>query len=749
MSTPPQQGTAEAQAGEAFSFDLHGALAPLRKHWVLSISTAALVIVGTASYTIRQPKVYEAVASIQFDPNPPRPLGGKVESVVEIGSGTPWNQREYYETQYQVLQSRRVALDVVRQLALNHDPRFLKNLPPEAPTPELVEPAVEEDAADILRKRIRVEPVKQSRMALVRIQDGDPERSALLAKTIVDTYRQQNVDSVLESTDLAIDWLRKEHDKLKGELESSEMSLHEYKAEKNILSVEYDDQSSMLREEIAQLNNALTQVRTRREEIAARYSQLAKVKADDPSVLPASELLQSSQLQKLRADYVDAVREHESLLQGGKGKNHPDVMSAQSKVETSRDALLAEVRNIQGALAGDLAIVGRQEAGVSGLFQTAKKQALDLNLLEIEYNRLRRQKENTEKLYSLLLERSKESELTRQLRVNNVSVVDYPVVPKAPIKPNVPLNLAVGTLFGLVLGVAAAYGRSMLDRTVKTPNDVEVGMGATFLGLIPELDEQRGKRRKRARRARGSDGERPELPELLVHHDPMSSVAEAARSIRTNLLFMAPDKPFRTLLITSAGPSEGKTTVAMYIATAMAQAGKRVLLVDCDLRRPRVHRVFRDRGVDLGPGLTTALLEDESVDPVVQTEVPNFSIVPAGPIPPNPSELLHSEKFRGFLDRMKQRFDHVILDSPPVVAVTDATILSTQVDGTVMVVRAFKTRKDLARHGYRLLSDVGANVAGVLLNAVSFRRDEYKYAYYYYRRDGYASDEAKSASARD
>lgn len=742
--TPPQPpGLAEAQSGEALNFDLHAMLAPLRKHWVLAVATASLVMVGTAFHTMRQPKVYEAVASIQFDPNPPRPLGGKVESVVEMGSGSMWDAQEYYQTQYQILQSRKVSLGVVQQLGLNHDPRFLRNLPPEAPSPESFEPAVEEDAADALRGRIRVDPVKNSRIALVRISDGDPERAALLAKTVVDTYRQQNVDSVLESTDQAIDWLRKEHDKLRSELETSEMSLHEYKAEKNILSVEYDDQSSMLREEIAQLNNALTGVRTRREEIAARYSQLAKVKADDPSVLPASELLQSTQLSDLRSAYVDAVREHDSLLKGGKGKNHPDVMAAQSKVDTSRDALLAEVRNIQGALAGDLAIVGRQESGVSGLFQTAKKQALELNLLEIEYNRLRRQKENTEKLYSLLSERSKESELTRQLRVNNVSVIDYPTVPKGPVKPNVPMNLAMGAVFGLVLGIGAAYGRALLDRTMKTPDDVETGLGATFLGLIPEMDESRSKSRKRRVR-RSAEGNLPELPELLVHHDPMGAVAEAARSIRTNLLFMAPDKPFRTLLITSAGPSEGKTTVAMYVATAMAQAGKRVVLVDCDLRRPRVHRVFRNRGLDMGPGLTTALLEDDSVDPVVSTEVPNFSIVPAGPIPPNPSELLHSEKFHQFLERMKGRFDHVILDSPPVVAVTDASILSTQVDGTIMVVRAFKTRKDLARHGYRQLRDVGANVAGVLLNAVSFRRDEYKYAYYYYRRDSYKSDDARS-----
>jgi capsular exopolysaccharide synthesis family protein len=218
----------------------------------------------------------------------------------------------------------------------------------------------------------------------------------------------------------------------------------------------------------------------------------------------------------------------------------------------------------------------------------------------------------------------------------------------------------------------------------------------------------------------------------------MSGIAEASRSIRTNLLFMAPDKPYRTLLVTSSGPSEGKTTVATCIATAMAQSGKRVLLIDCDLRRPRMHKVFRPRGSDVGPGLTGALLEDAQ-DPVLSTEVPNLSFIPAGAIPPNPSELLQSERFKAFLAKMLARFDQIILDSPPVVAVTDAVILSTVVDGTVMVVRAYKTGKDLAKHGIRLLRDVGANVAGIVLNSVNMQRDEYQYSYHYYRRDAYYS----------
>lgn len=738
----PKPTVEEAESG----VDLAALWRPIRKHWITVIMIATLVTVAAAFYTTRQTKIYQATATVMFDPNPPRPLGGKVESVVEMGSGAVWDTREYYETQYEVITSRKVSLGVVQQRGLNRDAAFLLNLPPKAPVPANFEPWDEGDAADVLRSRLRVEPVKNSRIASVHLIDADPERAATVLKALVETYKELNLQNVIESTEEATTWLQGENDKLTKELDTSELALHNYKVDNNILSVEFDDKSNMLREEIGQLNAALTAVRTRREEVSARYGELAKVASDNPSQLPASELLGSMLLQNLRTSYIAAVKDRESLLSGGKGANHPDVLAADSRVTATRDALLAEVKNIQGSLKGDLNVINRQEGGVSGLFERAKKEALELNLLEIQYSKLRRQKENTEKLYSLLLERSKESDLTRRLRINNISIVDYPSVPGGPIRPNAPANVALGLMLGMILGVGAAFGRNFLDRTVKTPEDVEQVTQATFLGLIPEIDQTvdlspsgaDGPRRRRRVKAPAAGRE------LIVHEHPMSGTAEAARSVRTNLLFTAPDKPYRALLVTSSGPSEGKTTVACCVAVAMAQANRRVVLVDCDLRRPRIHRIFRERNqTDLGPGLTSALLDESLENVAVQTEVPNLWVVPAGPIPPNPSELLQSERFKAVLAKLKTQFDLVILDSPPLVAVTDATILSTLVDGTLLVVRAFKTSKDLARHANRILKDVGAHMAGVVLNAVNLNRDEYKYSYLYYRRGNYYTSNNK------
>jgi polysaccharide biosynthesis transport protein len=744
--TPPNSKAptpADASQDREPLVDILAVWRPIRKHWLTALSTAALVTVGVGFWTMRQTKIYQAVSTVQFDPNPPRPLGGKVENVVEIGTGAMWDTREYYETQYQIIQSRRVSLAVVRALNLNSDWAFIMNLPKGAPVPDR-EPIPEEDAADMLRSRISVEPVKQSRLATVKFQDANPERAAELLKQIVRTYRDQNVDLALESMDEAARFLRTEHDKLKKELESRELDLHHYKKENNILSVEFEDKSSLFREQIAQLSNTLTSVRTRREQVASRRAQLAKVSGEDPSILPASELLQSAFLQNLRGQYVAALQERDALVNSGMGKNHPDVLGATMRMETARQALLSEVRNIQGALDSELAAIQREEGGVSGLFEQAKKESFELNLLEIEYNRRKRSKENTEKLYGVLLERSTESALTSQMRMNNVSIVDEPMVPGGPIRPNIPLNLTGGAALGLVVGAGAAMARSMLDRTMKSPEDVETVLNATFLGLLPEFDPgsvSAGKRRRRSALRH---------PELVVHEEPMSGVAEASRSIRTSLMFMAPDRPMRTLLVTSAGPSEGKTTVACCIAIAMAQAGKSVVLVDCDLRRPRIHRIFRGRGVDVGAGLTSALLDEPLDDCVIRSDVPHLSVIAAGPIPPNPSELLQSERFKAVLDKLREKYDHVILDSPPVVAVTDAVILSTMVDSSVLVIRALKTTKELGKHATRMLRDVGANLAGVVLNAVNVNRDEYDYWYKYYRRDGvYSSHTAPTPAPNE
>jgi capsular exopolysaccharide synthesis family protein len=719
----------------------------LRKHWPIAAMSAVMVMLAVAVYTLGQTKIYRASATVEVDPSPPKPLGN-VQTVVEMGASSYEDNHEYLMTQYKVIQSRRVATAVVKRLGLNRDRSFIENL---APRPGLADETIsEESAADILQGRLSVEPVKESRLAVVRYEDASAERAQQILSTILDTYISQNLDDALADVNSAVDWLRSQLDRLNGDLQTSEMALQEFKEQKNVLALEVDDQSNTLHEELRQLSAQLTVVRGRREQLAAKYSELQKVPEDDPRNLGAPELVTNTLLQSLRQRYEEAIRERDGLLGEGKGEGHPDVRRAQTGVDEAKSAVVGEIRNVKTSVGRELAGAEKEEAGLNALVTAAQRRAVEVNLLQIQYSRLRRARENDEKLYTLVLERTTETDLQRLLRVNNLRVVDAPDLAHSPFKPRVAAMALLAIVAGLGVGVGVALSLVALDRTTKTPEDVEQDLGITCLGLLPILDVRGSggySRKSRRRRAQLQNV----TPELVVHEAPLSNVAEAARAIRTNLMFMSTDNPIRTLLVTSANPGEGKTTLACCIAIAIAHAGHRTLLVDCDLRRPRIHRVF-GKGSDVG--ITTALLDASALDRcILPTDIENLSILPAGPLPPNPADLMHSERFRQLIRDLRGRFDRVVFDSSPVAPVTDATILSAYVDATMLVVRSYTTRKDAARHALRAILDIGSKTAGVVLNAVDFSKHEYKYATYYGRygygmRYGEVPGEVQTAAPR-
>ncbi|MSP24992.1 MAG: polysaccharide biosynthesis tyrosine autokinase [Myxococcales bacterium] len=720
----------------------------LRKYWPTTVVTFASIVVATVFYTLGQTRIYEAEGTVLFDPTPAKPLGNRIESIVDLGTDGLWGNQEYYETQYHIIKSRRVALGVVNDHGLHRDLAFLQNISAgEQPSPG--EGTTPDRAAEELRSRIEVQPVRDSRLASVKLKDADPERAQRILSAIIDTYVNQNLEIALESTSTATDWLRSQVDNLNSDLRSSEEALHEYKKKNDILSLAFDDKSSIIIDEMKQLNSELSRAKALAQEAAARKSVLDTVPLNDPTVIQSSEFSKSALLNGLRSDYERSVSERDALLGENKGPNHHTVRAANRKVKASETGILKEIANIKKAVERDFNVASRQAGGLQALLDKAKAQAHELNLLDIEHSRLRRAKENTEKLFGLVLERTKEADLTQMMRVNNISIVDRPLVPRSTVYPKVPLNMAAGIFGGLLLGVAAAFMRGALDRTVKVPDDIEED-GVTFLGLLPQVGgpglglggySYSSRKKKRHRGKPIEEGKR----ELIVHEQPNSGVAEASRAIRTNLMFMSPDKPHKSLLVTSASPSEGKTTVACCIGIAMAQTGQKVLLMDCDLRRPRLHRLF---GKTAETGVSSALMGGSLDDAVQVTDIPNLWVLPAGPIPPNPAELFHTARFKALMTELGTRFDRIIIDSPPVVAVTDPAVISTIVDGVVLVTRAFKTRKDLARHALRSIHDVGGRLVGGVLNAVDFSRLEYKYSYYYYKRDGYYGSDTAPQSRK-
>jgi capsular exopolysaccharide synthesis family protein len=655
-----------------------------------------------------------------------------VQSVVDVGSGTYWNNQEYYQTQYRIIQSRTLAERTVQQLGLDKDPTFVRDVRDPADAKGGGTATVEQTAGTLLG-RLDVAPIKDSRLVNITFDDADPERARRVLNALVNLYIDQNVDRALESSKTASEWLSVQLEKLKNELNQNELALHDYKKDQNILSVSMDDQNNMLREEMTQLNSELTRVRVEREELKSRLEQLERVDAEDLSTLPAQELLDSPVLTSLRAAYATAQQDLTALQSAGKGENHPEVRAATARAHSTRQALVEEIGNIKTAVSRSYAAKRSEAAGLLSLFEKAKTQALDLNRMELEYRRLERSKVNTEKLYSLVLERSKESDLTEMMRFNNISIVDIPTLPDRSVKPRLVVNMGVGVLGGLLLGMLGAFARASFDRTFNDPDEIESVLGLPLLGLLPRV----GKKRRSA----SPEGQKHDLG-LLVHDEPHSATAEAARAIRTNLTFTAPDRPKKRILVTSAGLAEGKTTVACSIALALANAGQRTLIVDCDLRKPRLHGIF---GLANGSGVSTAVVSPEAVDVKrLATPYANLSVMSAGPHAPNPAELLQSEHFKELLTKLDPHFDRILLDSPPVAAVTDASILSTQVDATVFVVRGGRTRRDVARQAVRVLRDVGDNVVGVVMNSASRGRAGYGGYYYgYYGRGPEAADETQ------
>jgi capsular exopolysaccharide synthesis family protein len=722
--------------------------AAIRKYWPTVVACAIIGAGAGLLFSRCLRRVYDATSLVELNAIVARPLGDKADDVMSA-SVAWWDSEEYYETQYRIVTSQRVLTAVARNFNLPADLDFLGLKAPPA------KPISLDDAAAILRGRVRVEAIKNSRLFTLHVEDTEPARARALCSAIANTYIEQNLEAAINGSSDAVVWLSGQLDHVKQQLESDENALQGFKEEHDLPSTTINEASNMVRLEMQEYDTALTRIRSKKEELQARYTELSKVSAENPDQLPDSELLSSPFLQSLRSQYQEALKEQNTLLAEGKGENHPLVRRAAEKIATTRKALLAEVRNIQGAVERDLAIAIREEAGGEALFENARKRAVEINLQEIGYRRLDRAREQNEKLYAMLLQRMKEADLARMMRVNNIRLVDEALEPKVPIRPKTTLNVGLGLMLGLLLGVAVSWLRVRLDVSIKTPADLESELGLTFLGLIPEVDGsdevrygRRGHRRRRA--PKEADGG---LHELVVHQRPLSGVAEAARAVRTNLMFMSPDRPYRRLLVTSAAPSEGKTTIACSIAIALAQGGQRVCIVDCDLRRPRLHRIFGRAG---DAGVTNVLVGDATLEDVTQpTHIKNLWSVPAGPTPPNPADVLHSERFRVLLEELSERFDRVIIDSPPLIAVTDSAIISRLADGTVFVVRAFRTSKHVSAQGLRVLRDVDAHVVGAVLNAVNLNRHEYTYYYhyYYYKREGYrapgagAEEEAASGSA--
>ncbi|MCP4679767.1 MAG: polysaccharide biosynthesis tyrosine autokinase [Deltaproteobacteria bacterium] len=730
--------------------DILGYLRIIQRRWLLIVLTMLVAVGLTAFVTLRMTKIYRATTKIRIETQAPQVLGREVEDVVEMGTGSFWSNIEYYETQYKIIESRDVASRIVQEFRLNEDPEFL-----EVPLEERddFEPVTLEEAAQVLQGITTVEPIKDSRLVMVHVDNQDPQRAQLYANAVAKAYRDKNLESMLQSTVDAVDWLSTQLDDAKEKLNESEDSVREYKKENNILSISLEDRQNILTAQMTAAATKLTEARAHRIEVEARKKAISEVvKSDNPMAIPLGEINSNTLIQQLKQQHGELSQEYGELSERY-GDKFPQMIELKAKIGRIRNDIAREVKNVLSAVNAELTAARATEVGIDRALGDLRSQALKLTQKELSYNRLARDQINNEKVYDLLLGRSKEADLSRLLRVNNVHILDPALLPEVPIKPRLRLNLALSMVIGLLIGLGLALLVEFTDRTVKTQDDLEA-LGVAFLGIVPSIDlstlehggshgqySRHGKgRKKKKHKKKKIDKKIEEKPinyDRFVHDYPKSQVAESCRAIRTNLLFMSADSPAKRILITSPSPQEGKTTVAVNLAITMAQSGSSVLLVDTDMRRPRVHKAF-----DLHPrkGISTMVLGESTMEEsVTKTGIPNLDILTCGPAPPNPSELMHTESFVRVIEMLSKEYDRVIFDSPPVAVVTDAAILSKLVDGTVLIVKSLQTTRDAAKHSVSVLRDIGATILGAVLNDLDLANRKYgqHYYYYYYKKYGY------------
>lgn len=720
MSAPPDLTANEIPGDAAGSkIDLRGYWRTIRKRWPFVVLSMIIATVIAFVYTYRQPKIYEATCQVIIEPMAPQVLPGS-KDVVELGTGTFWANKEFYETQYRIIQSTSVGQRTAEKLGLQYDPDYAGIV---GPTHDLAA------LGRAIAAQLTVKPLKDSRLALITVSDRKPARAALIANTLADTYIEYNLDYKLEGARSAMAWLAEQEADLKRQLEESELKLYKYKKDRNLLAVSLDDKQSMLSQNLASVNAKLTELHIRLLEADAKRKTIERARTNITEEETLPEIRNNPAIEHLRDSYVQLSKEYADLS-SRYGPEYPKMKALNGQMSTIRKAYEQEIDGVLATFQKSYEEMVDNERSLKALMEQQKKEAIELSKIEVEYKPLRRVSEQEEKMYGVIASRQKEIDITGPMKTNNVRVLERAIVPGSPVRPKPVQNLLLGLMMGLGAGIGLAFAIEALDNTLKTQQDVEQFLGTPVLGLVPIIGAAPG-----GEAAQVGDNLRER--DLGVFLDPKSIAAECCRSIRTNILFMSPDRPLRTMVVTSPSPQEGKTTTAINLGVTMAEAGSRVLIVDTDMRRPRLHRSF---GVPNQTGISTVIVGKATLqDAIKRTDVPNLDVLTCGPVPPNPSELLHTDRFGVVLADCAKLYDRIILDSPPTSAVTDPAVLGNLADGVVLVIKAGETTRESAMHARRQLATAKARLFGVVVNAIDFSNPAYGYEYYYrnYYRYGY------------
>lgn len=700
----------------------------VKRRWLV-LSTLGMVLVLALVATLLTTPIYRASAVLQIDSGSVRAL--QVEGM-ESDAGMYDYNGEFLQTQIELLKSQSLARRVVADMGLA-DSGELDRLWPPSPWQKLsgmfrreategngtaAAAAAGKDAeasdaglrlAGAFGGGISVEPVRNSRLVRVHYDSPDAAFSQRAANAIAEAFLASNIERRFDSASYAKGFLEDRLQELKLKLEDSERRLVEFAQKEQIVNLSDQAGSSLTEQNLGSLNAAYADAQKDRIAAEARWQQAQGLRG--------AGLLQgrseNSMIRALEESRARAIAEYQEKLRLYKPA-YPAMQQLKSQIDETGQQIAAEEASIRSGIRAEYQAAVQREQMLATQLGQLRGDALDLQKRSIQYNILKRDVDTNRQLYDGLLQRYKEVGIAGGAAANNISIVDR-AERGGKFKPSLRLNLALGALLGAMLGVLLALAFEYLDDTIKRPEDIEKLLGLPVLGAIPLL------------RA-------PQTP-LAAMDDLRSGFAEAYRSLRTALQFCTDHGVPRSLLVTSASPAEGKSTTALVLAKYYAQLGKRVLIVDCDLRNPTLHRTL---GADNSQGLSNYLAgAAKPTDMVQTTEIPGLMYLPSGPLPPNPAELLAGPKMVSLLTVATEKFDLLILDGPPVMGLADAPILANMAQGTLLVVRAGRTRIAVARNAARRLRAARAHLVGGLLT--QFRAEQAGYYGYGYGEYGYYS----------
>lgn len=712
--------------------------------------------------TVKQKPIYRANALLEIGKENPNILS--VQEFFQLDTVSD----AYLETQYKILRSDSLARRVVDELRLDTLEEFApggfrrdaKGASSSASGQTFTgdqadrDPKAYQAARGRFRDRLGVDPVRRSRLVEIRFESQDPQLAARVVNALASHYIQQSLEVRWEATQKATEWLSQQLLQLKGRLEKSENELQTYAQEKGLLFLEKDKGTSenIVNERLRQFQEELTRAQAARYEKESLYRL---VQAGDYGALPG--VTDNKLVQDLTVRLAELRRE-QALLGTTFTPDYPRVKQIQNQVDEIEAVLAREQRRAAQRITNDYLAAGRRESLVQQAFEEQRKQVNLIAGRSVQYNILKREVETNQQLYEGLLQRLKEAGVSAALKASSIRIVDAAEPPGRPARPSLVVNLALATMLGLGLGVGAAFLQEHLDNSLKTAEDVERFLGLPALAFIPAVESINGRRSHvygLAGQSKLPDGgmrDRSAVPTRAPHWyridsnaKQCSALGEAFRSLRTSVLLSTADRPPRTLLVSSSQPSEGKTTISINLAISLAQLGQRVLLIDGDMRRPSVRVALN---LESNLGLVSYLTGQQDWRAAVRpTGVAGLDAMVCGPVPPNPAELLSSERMRALLEEAKAEYQFVVVDSPPLLQVADSRILATLVEGVLLVVKGASTPRELAQRARSSARDVGASLLGVVLNNLDVRaNDDYYYRYYHY--EGYSSERRASSDEK-